>query len=164
MTFKPKKDEKLIVEIWTDGGCRSTAKKGETIKPTDRCAYAYFMKFGGQEKLGGAAGHGYTNNQMEIYAVLKALKSMKKYDVPVKVYSDSAYVVNCINQKWYVKWEKNGWTKKGGLANANLWKSLVDEIRKFPFFSIEKVKGHSGLNDGNDIVDKHLNKLMDELG
>lgn len=156
------KNENKIIHVYTDGGCRSTAKKGEKIKPTDKSAYAYFLKQGGHEKLDGKAFYGKTNNAMEITSLLEALKSIKRIDFPVKAYLDSAYVVNTIENKWYVKWELNGWTKKGGLANAELWKELIFQIRRFPFFSIEKVKGHS--NDVyNNLVDEHLNKLMDEL-
>ena len=154
--------ENKIIHLYSDGGCRSTAKKGETIKETDKCAYAFFLKHGGNEKLDGSAGYGKTNNAMEITALLMGLKAIKRTDIPIVAYLDSAYVVNCIENGWYKKWENDGWTKKGGLKNAELWKSLIEEIRKFPFFSIKKVKGHAN-DDLNNLVDKHLNKLMDEL-
>ena len=35
-------------------------------------------------------------------------------------------------------------------------------LNNFPFFEISHVKGHSGI-EGNELVDAHLNKLMDEL-
>lgn len=162
--FLPKNNniENKIVHIYTDGGCRSTAKKGETIKETDKCAFAFFLKQGGHEKLDGWAGYGKTNNAMEISGLLYALKAMKRTDFPIRAHLDSAYVVNTIEKKWYENWERNGWTKKGGLANAELWKELIYQIRRFPFFEIVKVKGHSD-DEYNNLVDEHLNSLMDEL-
>ena len=40
-----------------------------------------------------------TNNIMEMTAVLEALRLLK-YECNVKIYSDSAYVVNAFNQGW----------------------------------------------------------------
>lgn len=161
--FAPKDNmEDRIIHLYSDGGCRSTAKKGETIKETDKCAYAFFLKQGGHEKLDGWAGYGKTNNAMEIAGLLNGLKTIKNKNIPVVAYLDSAYVVNTIENKWYVKWERNGWTKKGGLKNADLWKELIELLREFPFFSIKKVTGHSN-DEYNNLVDKHLNDLMDEL-
>jgi len=32
---------------------------------------------------------------------------------PRHVYTDSAYVMNCFEQRWYDKWERNGWLGAG---------------------------------------------------
>ena len=42
-----------------------------------------------------------TNNCMELTAVIEALKQLK-FKCNVKVYSDSAYVVNAFNQKYII--------------------------------------------------------------
>ena len=36
---------------------------------------------------------------------------------------DSAYIINCFNQKWIDKWEKNGWMTSSNKAveNKDLW-------------------------------------------
>ena len=55
---------------------------------------------------------GATNNRMELYAAYMGLSSLleEKQDVEeVEVYTDSAYLHNCITQKWYENWMKNGW-------------------------------------------------------
>ena len=49
-----------------------------------------------------------TNNIMELTAVIEGLKLLK-FPCKVKLYSDSAYVVNAFNQKWIDGWLKNGW-------------------------------------------------------
>ena len=49
-----------------------------------------------------------TNNIMEITAVIEALKLLK-FECNVKVYSDSAYVVNAFNNGWIYNWQRNNW-------------------------------------------------------
>src|SRR5699024_9658664 len=36
------------------------------------------------------------------------------------------------------------------------------QIERFPFIQFNHVKGHSG-NEGNELVDKHVNYLMDNM-
>lgn len=96
-----------------------------------------------------------TNNRMEIMSCIQGLKAIKKTDIPIEIYTDSAYVYNCINEKWYVKWEANGWilsSKKAAVENKELWKELLTLYRKLkPTFI--KVKGHSD-NEGNNRADE----------
>lgn len=164
LKFKPKNSSDNKIHIYTDGGCRSKAKKGETVSDKDRSAYAYFLRWGGHEKLFGEAEFGRTNNYMELKAVIEALKALKDASYPVVVYSDSAYVVNSINNNWMLGWKRKGWLKGDGKApvNVELWKELDALISNFPFLEFQHVKGHNG-NEGNELVDSHLNKLMDEL-
>ena len=72
----------------------------------------------------------------------------------IYVYSDSAYIINCYSQKWWVNWEKNGWinSKKQKVANRELWESLIYYFKK-PNFYFKKVPGHSN-NKWNNYVDK----------
>jgi ribonuclease HI len=71
------------------------------------------------------------------------------------VHSDSAYIVNCFQQKWHVKWSKNGWmtASKKPVENKDLWQRLLQlmETHEVEFI---KVKGHS---------DVELNNRCDEL-
>lgn len=99
-----------------------------------------------------------TNQRMELYAVIKGceyiLMSTKDEAKPnITIFSDSAYIINCYNQKWYERWQKNGWmtTQRKPVANKDLWERLI------PFFEnktlrFEKVKGHS-TNKWNNLVD-----------
>lgn len=82
---------------------------------------------------------------MEIQAVVAALESLKK-PCRVTIHSDSAYVVNCLTQKWYVKWQKNGWTNSKGepVQNRDLWEALLAAIQPHQV-SFKKVKGHAGV-------------------
>ena len=70
-----------------------------------------------------------------------------------EVYSDSAYCINCYEQKWYVKWIKNNWINSKGqkVANIDLWEKLIPFFEDADFI-FKKVKGHSGL-EGNERAD-----------
>lgn len=70
---------------------------------------------------------------MEVTAVIEALKNLK-YPCSVKLYSDSAYVVNCFKQGWIFNWRKNGWKNASkepvkiesyGKNYTNLHKNIV---------------------------------------
>lgn len=133
------------VIIYTDGACSGNPGPG---------GWAAILIYQDNKKEISGAKQDTTNNVMEITAVIEALKLLK---VPcqVKVYSDSAYVVNCFKQKWIYGWMKNGWKNaaKEPVKNKELWEELyaLTKIHKVEFL---KVKGHS---------DNELNNRCDEL-
>ena len=103
---------------------------------------------------------GATNNRMELYAALEGLwycvdHFSEDNELYVDVYTDSAYLHNCMRAGWYKKWVQNGWINSGRqpVANKDLWEALIPffEDMRFGFY---KVKGHTGENDWNDYVDK----------
>jgi ribonuclease HI len=97
---------------------------------------------------------------MEMYAVIDALHTYSTMadehgaPLPIEIVSDSTYVVNCFRDKWWVKWERNGWknAKKQPVANEDLWKPLI-ELVKSSDVTFRWVKGHSG-DRMNDLVDE----------
>lgn len=99
-----------------------------------------------------------TNNKMEVCALSKALKFVEKFrerfepdELQVLIVSDSAYVINTINQGWLVKWYMDGWCKADGkvIANNALWSSIYDSLKRqkkngtILFFG--HTSGHSGV-------------------
>lgn len=95
-----------------------------------------------------------TNNRMEIQAAIEALRALK---VPcqVKLYSDSAYLVNAFRQGWLANWQRNGWRNaaKKPVENQDLWQELLGLVRQHAVEWI-KVKGHA---------DNPYNNRCDEL-
>jgi ribonuclease HI len=98
-----------------------------------------------------------TNNQMELTAVIEALRWISRDETyaktPAQVYTDSTYVIKGITE-WLPAWEKREWTTTTGkpIANVDLWQDLsqlVDE-RKITWHF---VKGHSGI-PANDRADQ----------
>ena len=103
-----------------------------------------------------------TNNRMELTAAIKALQSLKRSDLNVKLYTDSVYVKNGITQ-WLSNWKVKGWktAAKKPVKNAELWQQL-DEINQQHDVEWCWVKGHAG-HEGNEKADQLANKAIDEL-
>ena len=131
------------VTIYTDGACSGNPGPGGWGAIL---MYEYIKK-----EISGAK-KDTTNNIMEITAVLEALKLLK-VECKVKVYSDSAYVVNAFKQGWIYNWQKNNWktADKKPVKNQELWKELYAELLKHKF-NFVKVKGHSD-NEFNNRCD-----------
>jgi ribonuclease HI len=91
---------------------------------------------------------------MEIMAVLDALRTFADDPHPVHVVSDSTYVVNCFRDRWWVKWERNGWrnSQRQPVANDDLWRPLIALVQGGDV-TFSWVKGHSG-DPMNDLVDR----------
>ena len=82
-----------------------------------------------------------TNNRMELMAAISALEVLERPST-LTVVTDSAYVKDGIT-KWIYGWKRNGWTKKGGLKNAELWQRL-DAAQARHKVTWEWIKGHAG--------------------
>ncbi|WP_299348330.1 ribonuclease HI [uncultured Shimia sp.] len=92
-----------------------------------------------RELSGGAAET--TNNQMELMAAIMALETLERAST-LTVVTDSSYVKDGIT-KWIHGWKRNGWKKKGGLKNVELWQRL-DAAQARHTVTWEWVKGHAG--------------------
>ena len=95
-----------------------------------------------------------TNNIMELTAVVEALK-LVKFPCKIKIFSDSAYVVNGFLQGWIYNWIKKDWKTSDGspVKNKELWEELYNFTKTHEIEFI-KVKGHS---------DNKYNNRCDEL-
>ena len=134
--------EDNIIKIYADGACRNNQCR-ENIG-----GIGVVLQYGDNSKEFGEAYENTTNHQMEILSVIRALESLKRYDIPVEVYSDSQYVVNTIN----LGWRRN--------ANIELWVQLDELLSKIPTITFHKVKGHSD-NIYNNRADQLANEAMD---
>jgi ribonuclease HI len=133
------------VEIYTDGACSNNPGNG---------GWAAVLLYKGHEKVVSGGEINTTNNKMELKAVIEGLKTLK-LPCKVKIYSDSAYVVNAFKQDWITQWQLNGWKTKGKkeVKNISLWKELLD-LCGFHKVEFIKVKGHS---------DNKYNNMCDEI-
>ena len=93
-----------------------------------------------------------TNNEMELTAVVEALKVVQNAGVPVAIYTDSKYVVEGA-KGWIFGWVKNGWQTKAetDVANKELWQELLPLLKKIEI-EWHKVPGHVGII-GNERAD-----------
>ena len=111
-----------------------------------------------------------TNNRMELTAFLSALENadtIETGNTKVTIYTDSAYIANCFNQNWYVKWMSNGWrtSDKQDVKNQDLWRRIVALYIKLKGrldLSIVKIKSHSD-NPWNNYADLLAVKARSKL-
>ncbi len=131
------------VTIYTDGACSGNPGPG---------GWGAILMYEDIKKEISGAQANTTNNIMEITAVVEALKLLK-VECSVKVYSDSAYVVNAFNQGWIENWKKNNWRTSGKdpVKNKELWEEL-DRLTQKHKVEFIKVKGHSD-NEYNNRCD-----------
>lgn len=136
-----------MIEVWTDGSCNNNPKH----ENHGLGGWAFSVIKDGitiHEDLG------YENNttstRMEMEAVIQALKFMDSIQIKerIDVHSDSAYVVNCFLQKWYIRWIEMDWDE---VKNRDKWEEMISytKLLKVKFV---KVKGHSGIEE-NERVD-----------
>lgn len=132
------------VVIYTDGACSGNPGNG---------GYCAILIYGKKEKVISGSEKETTNNRMELLAVIKGLEALK---VPcsVKLYSDSAYVVEAFRQGWIQNWIDNNWKTSSNkeVKNVDLWKTLY-KLLETHLVEFIKVKGHSD-NEYNNRCDK----------
>jgi ribonuclease HI len=93
-----------------------------------------------------------TNNEMELKAVIEALKAVTDSTQTVHIFTDSKYVVEGATG-WVFGWLKNGWQTKAGsdVLNKELWQELLPLLNTVKI-EWHKVPGHVGIT-GNERAD-----------
>lgn len=128
------------IEIYTDGACSGNPGKG---------GWCAILMCDGKEKILSGGDAYTTNNRMEVYAAIAGLSALK-YPCNVKLYSDSAYLVNSIELGWLEGWRKKGWVNasKEPVKNRELWEELY-RLLSVHNVSFIKVKGHADNYNNN---------------
>ena len=80
-----------------------------------------------------------TNNRMELLAVIVGLEKIKGEKKKILVISDSKYVVDSVEKKWVLGWEKKGFV---GKKNPDLWKRFL-KIYRNHHVDFKWIKGHN---------------------
>ena len=128
------------VTIYTDGACSGNPGPG---------GWGAVLMYGEHRKeISGGDAHT-TNNRMELTGPIEALELLKQ-PCKVRLYSDSAYLVNAFNQHWIANWQRNGWqtSQKKPVENKELWQRLLELCRSHEVEFI-KVKGHADNAENN---------------
>ena len=121
----------IQVNIYTDGSSRGNPGPGGFGVVLESSGYPpKEISQGFQET---------TNNRMELKAVIEALKSLKRTDVGVTIYSDSRYVVDSIEKGWVFGWQKKNFV---GRKNPDLWKEFLPLYMKIKP-KLVWIKGHN---------------------
>lgn len=98
------------------------------------------LRFGGHEKeiskyIGIA-----TNNIAELEAIRSGLAELKKFDLPVRIFTDSSYAYGVLILGWKAK------------KNQKIISAIKNTMSKFNDLKLIKVKGHAGV-EGNERAD-----------
>lgn len=141
------------VDIYTDGACSGNPGKG---------GWCAILLFGANRKVLSGGEKETTNNRMEVYAAIAGLSALKE-KCAVDLYSDSAYLVNAVEQHWLDNWRRNSWrtADKKEVKNQDLWQALSELLNKHCVTFI-KVKGHAD-NEYNNLCDKYARGEIDKL-
>jgi ribonuclease HI len=140
------------ITIFTDGAAKGNPGRG---------GYGAVISYEGKVfEAGGHKGHT-TNNEMELKAVVEALKLVVNKKLPVAIYTDSKYVVEG-SKGWIFGWVKNGWQTKNktDVINKDLWQELLPLIGKVEI-EWHKVPGHVGII-GNERADAIASGFADK--
>jgi len=130
------------LHIYTDGAARGNPGRG---------GYGVVLLWGQKQKEIASGYRLTTNNRMELLAVIVALESLTKKDIPITIFTDSKYIVDSVQKKWLNTWIKTDF--KGGKKNKDLWLKYFDLSKQFTI-KFEWVKGHA---------DNPMNNRCDEL-
>ncbi|MBN1690735.1 MAG: ribonuclease HI [Dehalococcoidia bacterium] len=141
--------EKEKIIIYCDGACSNNQFR------INAGGWGAILRHGKAEKEIRGGELNTTNQRMELTACIRALEQVKSASYTIDIHTDSAYLANAINKKWYVKWQRNGWLNynKKPVENRDLWERLLALLSNYKVNFI-KVAGHSG-----DV----LNERADEL-
>ena len=157
-------EEKLIVEMYTDGACSGNPGPGgygTILRYKDKLGVYHEKEFtAGYKKT--------TNNQMELLAVIVGLEALKRH-CKVKITSDSKYFIDAFEKKWIDNWQKNNWrtSDKKPVKNVELWQRLLVAMKPHDV-DLVWVKGHNGheFNERCDqlaVISSKSDDLLDDV-
>jgi ribonuclease HI len=131
-----------VITIYTDGA--SSGNPGPS-------GIGIYFRYGAKEKeiseyIGNA-----TNNIAELTAIKVALKSLKKTDIPVRLYTDSKYCYGLLMLGWKAK------------MNINLVNNIRSLMKRFKELKIIKVAGHAGVPE-NERADQLARAAVENSG
>lgn len=143
----------MRVDLYTDGACSGNPGMG---------GWGAVLIGADQRKELSGAENDTTNQRMELAAAIGGLSALK-YPCEVRLHSDSAYLINCFKDRWYERWQRNGWRNSKGDAvdNQDLWEELLhlSSVHKIEWI---KVKGHSD-NKENNCCDELARNAIKEM-
>ena len=136
----------MTITIFTDGAAKGNPGPGgwgAIVANADRV-----------REIGGGSPHT-TNNQMEMTAVIEALRALHGVEGTIELHADSTYVIQGITS-WIHGWRRRGWRTAEGqpVLNRELWEALAVEVagRGRGGIHWHYVRGHAEI-PGNERAD-----------
>lgn len=106
------------IVIYTDGACSGNPGPG---------GWAAVLIWNEHRKeISGYEAHT-TNNRMELRAAIEALKTLKRKNLPVRIVTDSQYLMHAFTKNWLDSWIRKGWmtASREPVKNRELWEELI---------------------------------------
>jgi len=143
---------RMVVEIWTDGGCKPNPGPG---------GWAAILRFGAAEKELSGAEPVTTNNRMELTAAAEALEALTR-PCTIVLNTDSEYLRNGIT-RWHTGWVRKNWRNAAGdpVANMDLWRRILDAAKRHDI-DWRWVRGHAGdvMNERADVLATRAREIL----
>jgi ribonuclease HI len=137
-----------MIIYYTDGSCSPNPGPG---------GYAVIKDMKPHILGGEPSGAESTNIRMEGFAIIAALKDADGQ--PCQIHTDSEFWIKTITE-WSIKWEANGWQKKGGIKNIDIVKEAC-ALYKQSKAELIWVRGHND-DPGNELADEYANKAREQ--
>jgi ribonuclease HI len=137
----------MTTVVWTDGSCNANGMQG-------RGGWAALIEQAGTVREISDGADGTTQNRMELTAICEALETLTGV---IHVFTDSAYVEKCFNQKWHERWLRDGSWKgsNGPVKNRDLWERLFGLVWDGPrVVTFTWIRGHTADYPNNVRVDR----------
>jgi ribonuclease HI len=147
------------LNIYCDGACSGNQNE-ENVG-----GWGAILEYGTRTKEIHGGERNTTNNRMELTALIAALDAVTREGERIHVFSDSAYVINGLKNRWYDKWLMNGWKTAGKtpVENRELWERILAYLPKHEF-SFFHVKGHVNPDSKQTNMKKHYEKFLEQNG
>jgi len=151
--------EKKTINIYTDGACSGNGQEGNVG------GWGAILEYGGTRKELHGGQRETTNNRMELSALIAGLAALTKKGYPVRVFSDSSYIMDCLRKRWYERWQANGWqtTAKKPVENRDLWERLLAFLPEYDF-RFYLVKGHVNTDGQEAVLRKRFARFREHNG
>jgi len=139
-----------VINMYTDGSCQLQTRRG---------GWASILEHKGMRKIFADHAEDTTISRMELTAVIEGLAQIKTEKMPIRVYTDSQYVVNAYEyqDRWRQAFKRSDGQQ---LANIDLLKILYEQMDRFKDVKIIWIQGHNG-HEWNEFADEIAKSAID---
>lgn len=145
-------DDPNVILIFTDGSCYPN--------PNGPGGWSFYCTYKGKTAVRCGCKEASTNNEMELYAILHALRYIPAGEAPILLITDSKYCKFAVTE-WVEGWRQTDWKTATGEPVKNVAAireidALIRHHQQSRRVELRWVKGHSGIPE-NELVDQRAN-------
>ncbi|ERL43702.1 hypothetical protein [Lactiplantibacillus paraplantarum] len=115
----------------------STPHQPEHVTATTPAAWVVILRYADHQKALNNGGYGHTETQLTLRALITALSTLKRHDLPVHVHTTTEPVAAIISEQRYLSWRQNNWqVPETDQPDLSQWQELIPIIEEFPDLTI----------------------------